>query len=280
MAHLEDAGSRSASEPGAEKIGRSFFAVWGFVERRLSVLILILVLGTWEWLVSSGRVSSLFFPAPSVIFKSLFVMLINGRMMPHLAVSLSRVLAGFLTGGVFGMLLGLVMGWSRRLGTVIDPFIAAMHPVPKIAILPLIMIIFGIGETSKLVVVAIAAFFPMVINTMAGVRQINPLYLEVTENYGAGPVKVFRRVIIPGSLPLILAGMRLSLNSALVITIAVELVAADRGLGALIWLAWETLRTEELYAGLVITAALGIGINFLLQFLTRKTVPWSAEGAL
>jgi len=280
MAHLEDAGGRSAAEPAAEKIRISLGSVWVLLERWLSVLIFLLILGIWEWLVSAGRLSALFFPAPSVIVKTLALWTFDGQLAPHLAVTLSRVLAGFVIGGVSGLLLGLVMGWSRRLRTVIDPFIAATHPIPKISVLPLIMIIFGIGETSKMVVVSIAAFFPMVINTVAGVRQINPLYFEVTENYGAKPIKVFRRVIIPGSLPLILAGMRLALNSSLVITIAVELVAADRGLGALIWLAWETLRTEELYASLVVTAALGIGINFILQYLTKRLVPWSAAGAL
>jgi len=280
MAHLEDAGSRSAAEPAAEKIRISLGSVWLLLERWLSVLIFLLVLCLWEWLVSAGRLSSLFFPAPSVILRTLLLWIFDGQLAPHLAITLSRVLAGFVIGGVSGLFLGLVMGWSRRLRTVIDPFIAATHPIPKISVLPLIMIIFGIGETSKMVVVAIAAFFPMVINTVAGVRQINPLYFEVTENYGAKPIKVFRRVIIPGSLPLILAGMRLALNSSLVITIAVELVAAERGLGALIWLAWETLRTEELYASLVVTAALGIGINFFLQYLTKRLVPWSAAGAL
>ena len=107
---------------------------------------------------------------------------------------------------------------------------AAAHPIPKIAILPLVLIVFGIGETSKIVLIAVAAFFPMLINTMAGC-DIHPRHFEVAKNHGAGPL-VFRRVLWPGSLPLALAGARLALNTALVITVAVELLTARQGLGA------------------------------------------------
>jgi NitT/TauT family transport system permease protein len=170
-----------------------------------------------------------------------------------------------------------MMGWSQRLRIVIDPFIAAAHPVPKIALLPIIMIIFGIGESSKVVVVGVAAFFPMVINAMAGVRQISPIHFEVAENYGANPVKTFTRVVVPGSLPLVLTGARLALNTALLLTIAVELVAAQKGLGVMVWFAWQTLRTEELYASVAATATMGVSFNLLLQRLAAHLVPWQVE---
>ena len=160
---------------------------------------------------------------------------------------------------------------------IIDPLVAALHPIPKIAVLPLIMIVFGIGESSKIVSVAVAVFFPVLINTMAGVLQISPIYFEVAKNYGASLFRVLTRVVVPGSLPMVLTGMRLALNVALVVTIAIELVAAQEGLGDMIWFAWETLRTEELYVSLAVTAALGISFNVLLQYLTARLVPWQAE---
>jgi NitT/TauT family transport system permease protein len=169
------------------------------------------------------------------------------------------------------------MGWSRSLRAALDPLVAAVHPLPKIAVLPLIMIIFGIGESSKIVVIAVGTFFPMLINSMAGVRQISPIHFEVAENYGASPFKVLTRVIIPGSLPLVLAGARLALNIALLLTIAVELVSAREGLGEMIWFAWQTLRTEELYASLVVIGALGVTFNLLLQALSQRLVPWHLE---
>jgi len=123
----------------------------------------------------------------------------------------------------------------------------------------------------------VAVFFPMLINTMAGVRQISPIYFEVAKNYGASLFKVLTRVVVPGSLPLVLTGTRLALNTALVLTIAVEVVAAQEGLGEMIWFAWQTLRTEELYATLIVIAALGISFNLILQRLTARLVPWQVE---
>ena len=188
-------------------------------------------------------------------------------------------MSGALIGGAAGLSLGLLMGWSPRVRAIADPFVAAAHPIPKIAVLPLVLIIFGIGETSKIALIAVAAFFPMLINTMAGVRQIHPLHFEVAKNYGAGPWLVFRRVLWPGSLPLALAGARLALNTALVITVAVELLTARQGLGATIWLAWETMRTERLYVALLATAILGISFNLLLQFVAGRLAPWQIEQA-
>jgi NitT/TauT family transport system permease protein len=212
-----------------------------------------------------------------VVALTLGELLVSGKLAEHLAATLSRVALGCVLGGVPGLVLGLFMGWSRPLRVVVDPFVAAAHPVPKIAILPLVMIVLGIGELSRVVVVAVAAFFPMVISAMAGVRQISPVQFEVAENYGAGLVKVFTRVVLPGSLPLVLAGVRLAFNTALLITIALELVTAQRGLGAMVWLAWQTLRVEELYASVALIATLGIVVSLLLQHLTRRLVPWQAD---
>lgn len=248
------------------------------LERWLSVIIVITALLCWEWLVKQGHISALFFPAPTTIAHTLGVWGINGKLTLHLAATLARLGMGFILGGSVGLVLGLLMGWSQRLCAILDPLIAAAHPIPKIAVLPLVMILFGIGETSKIVLVAIGAFFPMLINTVAGVRQINPLYFEVANNYGANAVKVFWRVVIPGSLPMILTGMRLALNISLLLTIAMELVTAQEGLGAIIWLAWETLRTEELYASLAVTALLGISINVGVKYVTTVLLPWQVGG--
>jgi NitT/TauT family transport system permease protein len=175
------------------------------------------------------------------------------------------------------MIIGLAMGWSRRLRAGIDPFIAAIHPVPKIALLPLAMIFFGIGESSKVITVAAAAFFPMLINCMVGVQQINVIHFEVAKNFRANPFRVFTRVVWPGSLPMVIAGSRVAINIALVVTIAIELVSAQKGLGVLIWFGWETMRTEELFAGLIVISILGIGLNFFLERVKVYLVPWKQE---
>jgi NitT/TauT family transport system permease protein len=274
---MENTGRRGAEEPADTRLRDGSPGRQPFFGRWLPAAIVAVILAAWEVAVRSGELSALFFPAPSVIVRTLIRLLIDGTLVANVGATLSRVLVGFLLGGIPGVMLGLLMGWSRRLHAVVDPFIAAAHPGPKIAILPLIMIIFGIGESSKMIVVAVATFFPILLNTMAGVRHIHPIHFEVARNYGAGLGKIFTRVVIPGSLPLILTGMRLALNIALLLTIAVELVAAENGLGAMVWLAWETLRTEELYASIVMAAALGICFKLILHRLMQYLVPWRME---
>jgi ABC-type nitrate/sulfonate/bicarbonate transport system permease component len=239
----------------------------------MAVLWLIL----WEIFARTGVISRLFFPPPTSIIHTLIKMLMSGKLIIHLAATIERLSLGVLLGGFSGLILGLAMGWSARLRTLVDPVIAAIHPIPKLAIFPLIMIIFGIGELSKIVAIAIACFFPMLINSMAGVRQLNPVFFEVSRNYGASAWKTFTRIVIPGSLPMVLTGARLAINMAMVITISVELLAAREGLGVIIWFSWQTMRIEDLYASLIVIAALGIGLNLLLQYLSHKLVPWYSE---
>jgi ABC-type nitrate/sulfonate/bicarbonate transport system permease component len=243
----------------------------------LPAMIVLTALIAWEWSARSGRLSALLFPAPSVVVMTVIRLLRSGDLVMHTRATLLRVVCGLVLGGVPGLLVGLAMGWWRPLREALDPLVAAAHPLPKIAVLPLIMIVFGIGESSKIVAIAVGTFFPMLINSMAGVRQISPIHFEVAKNYGASPLKVLTRVVIPGSLPLVLVGARLALNIALLFTIAIELVSAREGLGEMIWLAWQTLRTEELYASLAVIGALGIVFNLLLRFLAKRLVPWHAE---
>jgi len=257
------------------KSGRIYtFSSW---ERWIPAAVLGGVLLAWEVLARLGQLSPLFFPPPSIILLTLGEMALGGKLWPHLLATLERLGLGFVLGATAGLALGLGMGWSPRLRLIGDPLVAALHPIPKIAIFPLIMIIFGIGEASKVVAIAIAAFFPMLINSMAGVRGLSPVYFEVAHNYGAGRWKTFSRVVLPGSLPMTLAGVRLALNMALVIAVAVELLSARAGLGVLIWFSWQTLRIEDMYASLVVIGALGGGSNLLLQALTHRLTPWAAE---
>ena len=131
---------------------------------------------------------------------------------------------------------------------------------------------------SRTVMVSIAAFFPMLINSMAGVTQINPTYFEVARNYGASQWKIFRRVVLPANLPLVLTGVRLALTMSLTITIVVEIRWGSTGLGTNIWLAWETLRTQILYAVVAVLSLLGMTFNFSLLALTKLLVPWHQYG--
>jgi NitT/TauT family transport system permease protein len=231
----------------------------------------------WEILAQRGKLSAIIFPAPSLFLTTFFNSLLAGEYLADTLISLKRLIAGFMLGGSSGLLLGLVMGWSKRVRNIFDPIIAAIHPVPKFALLPMVIIFFGIGNASKIAMVSIASFFPMLINTMAGVLQINPTYYDVVENYGATRFDVLKTVILPGSLPLVMTGARLSLKAALTITVGVEMVFGNTGLGSQLWLAWETMRMINLYSILLIVSFIGFASNFILEKSKKLLLPWHQE---
>jgi ABC-type nitrate/sulfonate/bicarbonate transport system permease component len=235
------------------------------------------VLVAWELGARSGLIARLFFPPPSHILATLLEMLASGQLPVDLAYTLFRLTLGFALGAGLGLLFGLWMGWSRTVRTIAGPAVAAIHPLPKLALLPLALIVFGIGEQSKIALIALTAFFPMLLNSMAGVQQIDDLTWEVARHYQAHGRVLVRRVILPGSLPLVFVGAQLALNAALVVTVAVEFLNAERGLGAVIWLAWQTLRTAEMYAVIIVIAGLGLVSNLLLSQLAQRLMPWKSE---
>ena len=243
-------------------------------------VVAITLLVAWETMSRLGVLRPVLFSSPLVIGRTLVSSFASGEMVGHMVATLTRTVAGLALGAVPGLLLGLAMGWSTPLRRALDPIFAALHPIPKIAILPLLMIFLGIGEASRIAVASVAAFFPMLINTMAAVRAINPIYFEVAQNYGASRYRLFARVVLPACLPLVFSGLRLAANVTLLVTIGAEIVMADRGLGALVWLSWETLRVELLYATLVVIAALGIGLTGGLRLIRRAVVPWQVDAGV
>jgi NitT/TauT family transport system permease protein len=245
--------------------------------RLIAALLALAILVVWEIVVRTRLVPATFFPPPSAIGVALFEATVRGEMLVHLGATLTRVLSGLALGGLAGTLAGLAMGVSPRARSIADPFVAAFHPVPKLALLPLFMVLLGLGESSRVVVVSLAAFFPMLLNTMAGVRQILRVHFDVARTYGASRWQILARVVVPGSVPAILIGLRLATNIAFVSAIAVEMVASGRGLGSQVWLSWQVLRVELLYATLFVIALLGVTINTTLRWLARRGAPWLSE---
>jgi NitT/TauT family transport system permease protein len=231
----------------------------------------------WELFAKADKISALFFPAPSVTVKTLFKLIQTNELQEHIIATMFRFLSGFFIGAGTGIGRGLCMGWSKFLRTVFDPLVSVIYPMPKISLLPIAMIFFGIGDASKVAIIAASAFFPSLINAMTGVTQIDKLYFDVARNYKADKKVIFTRIILPGSLPVVLAGIRLALNTSLIVTIAVELIAAEKGLGALIWFAWETLKTAELYAGLFVIAVMGAGFGYLIETIKKHCIKWRGK---
>lgn len=241
------------------------------------LVVWVVLLGVVEVLVRTGIRTGLFMPAPSTVAGTLARMIGDGSLVSHLASTFSRILFGLLGGASIGVLLGLAMGTSPRLRRLFDPLVAALHPIPRLAFFPLLIVMFGVGEMSKMAAVSLGAFFPMLLNTVAGVRGMNPVHLELARNYGAGRRQMFLHVLLPGSMPLMLTGLRLSTNVAFHGTIGVEMVGSQTGLGAMLWLSWQTFRIDQLYAILVVIAAIGIGLASLIRWVTYRSAPWMVE---
>ena len=273
MAHLESSGG-GGEAPAVHPRLISVEPGGGARRSLTSALIIIGLLLAWELLVRSGLLPRFYFPPPTAVAVGLRNLVGSGLLVEHGSATLYRVVLGLLLGGTLGLLTGVAMGRSTPFRRLADPIVGALYPTPKLAILPLVMVFLGIGEASKLFIVSLAAFFPMLISALAGVRQIPAIYFEVAANYGTGRVNLMRRVILPASLPAVLAGLRIALNSVIHVTIAVEIVSAVRGLGALVWLSWEVLRVEQLYATLVVISVLGIASTWGINRLTRRLIPW------
>jgi NitT/TauT family transport system permease protein len=269
---------------------------------------LLLAVG-WELLVRARILSPDWFPPPTRIAAALWQLatsfdefsqtsllgrpwLLPGRLAEegptgaatlfaesHLLATLMRVFLGFLIGAAPGILLGVVMGMSRTVRTMIDATLSAFYVLPKIAIFPIMMLVFPdpFGEGPKVAVVAISVFFLVTINTMVGVRDIDPVYLEAGRNYGADRWQMLRHVIVPGAMPVIFAGLRLALGTALIVIIAVEFVRAKTGVGFLTFYYWEILAPEKMYAGLLVVMLLGVLLTAGLHWIERLIMPWRRE---
>lgn len=231
----------------------------------------------WELFSRVELISPLFFPAPSRSLVRLAELVHRGGLASAIAVSLYRLLLSVAIGGAAGALLAYAMGSLRGLGAALDPIIAGLHPLPKLALFPLFLVVLGIGNSSRVALVTVAAFFPMVVSVFAGVRLIEGRYLEVAASYGASYWLRLRRVVLPGSVPSVFTGLRIALSTGMGVLVAVEMLSADDGLGAQIWLSWQTMRIEELYATLFTIALLGLLLNGGLNLLSRKLAPWSED---
>ncbi len=272
-------------------------------DRLFSIGSLVTIVALWELTARVGLVDARFFPPPTRIVGAFWKLTVSGdlfghlEMVPalvsagdwgglaetllagHLWISLMRIFAGFFVGAIPGLVIGVIMGMSRKLRLVLDPIVSAFYVVPKVTILPFIMLLFGIGETSKVAIVAIAAFFGVLINSMAGVLQIDPIFLQAGKNYGANPFQMFRYVIVPAALPIIFAGLRLSLGTALIVIVSAEFVAARSGLGYLVWQSWQLLFVDDMFVGIAFIMILGILFTNGLKLIEKWAMPWQRADA-
>ena len=247
------------------------------IERLLYLVSPIALLAAWQLALMAGFGDRRFIPAPSDIAVRFVRMIASGELALHTAVTLWRIAAGYVIGAIPGVAIGLLMAMFRPVRLFFDPLIAALFPIPKVALMPLLLLAFGFGDASKIALVAIAVFFPVIVNTYVGAANIDKIYGDVAKNYGASQTVMFTRIVFFGALPMIFAGLRIALAVSFIVLVAAEFVATKAGIGYLIWNSWELLQVDVMFVGIVTIGILGLISSALFQEIERKVIPWKGE---
>jgi NitT/TauT family transport system permease protein len=237
----------------------------------------LLLLVGWEFLSRSGRINEIFWPPPSSLWGTAVSMIREDDLLGDIRISLARILGGFTLGAIPGIVLGLAMGLSWQIRVFMMPIATALYAIPKIALLPLVIIALGTGETAKVTIVAISIFFLVALNTMSGVLALDPMFRDVARNFGANRFALFRTVAFPGSLPAIFTGLRLALGFSLIVIVGTEFLSPKQGIGSLIWESYSILAIKKMYVGLIVTGLLGWLLILALDLIERLVIPWRAQ---
>ena len=230
----------------------------------------------WELMVKTGVLDYRFFPAPSEVLVRLVELIRDGTLITATVITLRRMVIGFVLATIPGVIIGLLMGMSRMTRIILSPLIASLYPVPKIALVPMVVILLGINETSKYAIVVISVFFLVVINTMAGVMNVEERYFDIARNNGARGWDLVWSIALPAALPSIMTGINLGLGFALTVIVGTELLLPQGGIGALIWQSYQLYDIATIFAGLIVVAVIGWAFNAIMLELERQLLPWRA----
>lgn len=246
--------------------------------RALPFVSVVLFLAIWELVVKTRGIAPIILPAPTAIADYLAVMILDGSLPYHLGVTFLRIMAGFLVASFFGVLLGVLMGMSSVVSRVLDPWIAALYPLPKISLIPLLIIWLGTGEAYILTISAITAFFPVVISTYAGIRQADQGLIRAARDLGANERQVQMKVVIPAAIPSIFSGLQLGMGVTIILVVAAEMIggSSQSGMGYLLIRYGQVMETEKVFAALIVLAVFGGVIIKTQERIDRWIAPWAA----
>ncbi len=264
----------SASTPPSETVP---FRGTGFEPGELRAapwIVFTAVFLLWEAGSRTGVINPMMLPSPSQVGESLWSLVESGELWRHIAASLYRMIMGWSLGTFFGLLTGLAVGMFTLPRAAGLPLVNALFPIPKIALLPLFIIWFGIGEPSKVATITFGVFFPTVINTYCGVDNVPRSLIRMGQSFGLSRIAIVRRIVLPGAMPGILAGFRISASIAIILLVAAEMIGAEFGIGALILSAGNLMQTDLLLAGVLLLSLLGLSIGWLITRIERWVLRW------
>ena len=242
-------------------------------ERLAPFLLPLLLLAVWQ-ATAGGFVARNVLPSPVAVAEAFAKLAGNGQLAEHLSVSVGRALSGFAVGGLVGFALGLANGLSRRSETVLDTSVQMIRNIPHLALIPLVIVWFGIGEEAKLFLVALGVFFPVYVNTFHGIRSVDPQLVEMARVYGVSRLELFARVVFPGALPSILVGVRYALGIMWLTLIVAETISASSGLGYMAMQAREFMQLDVVILAILIYALLGKLADSLVRIVERAALSW------
>ena len=256
---------------------------WPFSRQiTLSLGTLTVILAIWWTVAALQLISPLFLPSPGLVLQKLITIagpqgFMDATLWQHLAASLTRIVIALLAAVLLGVPVGIAMGLSPTVRGILDPIIELYRPVPPLAYLPLMVIWFGIGETSKILLIYLAIFAPVAMSALAGVKSAQQVRIRAAQSLGASRIQVLWFVILPGALPEILTGLRIGLGVGWSTLVAAELIAATRGLGFMVQSAGEFLATDVVLAGIAVIAIIAFLLELGLRALQRRLTPWHGE---
>ena len=236
--------------------------------------VIAVVLALWELVPRTHLVEPAFLPPFSEVLASGWTLAMTGELWQHVRASLSRSLLGFALSILSAVPLGLLMGWYKGVASTLDPLLEALRNTAALALLPVFILLLGIGETSKIALIVYACSWPLLLNTVSGVRNVDPLLIKSARTMGLGSLQLFRKVILPASVPTIFVGIRLAGATSLVVLVAAEMIGAKAGLGYLIIYAQYNFQIPQMYFGILTITVIGVVFNGLLQQVERRFTSW------
>lgn len=240
----------------------------------------LLLLMIWELITRQGWIPAWFLPVPTEVFQTLLDMVISGELLHHAAISLGRAISGYAIAALVGVGLGLLIAWSRIVEDFFDPLIELIRPLSTFALIPIFFLWFGIGNTSKIMIIFKSCFFPIVLNTIAGIKGVDKKLIMAARSLGADGRQMWTRVLLPSAMPMIITGMRISTAIAMMALVGVEMLSSDSGLGFLVIDAQRTFDTERVFAGIVVLALLGFSLDRLARKIQARILSWHHETSL
>jgi ABC-type nitrate/sulfonate/bicarbonate transport system permease component len=262
----------------AERVLRSIgFRGGGFAPKplkRAAWIAFAVILAAWQAAISTGLVSAVFLPSPWSILRALRDLAVSGELWRHLSISLLRIALGWTLGTAAGLGVGLAMGLHSLARSVGLPLVSALFPIPKIALLPLLILWLGIGEAPKIATITLGVFFPTAIAAASGIDNVPRGLIRMAQSFNLPFAAILAKVVFPGALPSIIAGFRISASTALLLVVAAEMIGAQDGIGAFVLAEGNLMQTDRLMAGVVVLSLLGLGIGALLSGIEKRLLRW------